>query len=471
LATPITDEGPHTIVATETDPAGNSTPSAPVTVTIDKTAPDAPVITGPVSGSVTNQDVTTVTGTGTAGDTITSVTVDGTPVACTNAPVTVAADGTWSCTLATPITDEGPHTIVATETDPAGNSTPSAPVTVTIDKTPPVVTLVIDPLPALEGDVIDVTGTVGGEFKPGDTVTLVVNGVTYTGTVDANGDFAIPVKTSDLIQDPDTTIDGSVTTTDAAGNTGSATATQTYPSDSDGDGIPDKVEVGDPTNPVDTDGDGTPDYLDTDSDGDGIPDSVEAGADPTKPVDTDGDGLPDYRDLDSDNDGVPDSVEGTADSDGDGIPNYIDARSATISGHVFHDQNRDTVLNAGEPDISLVDVQLIDAATGAVLDTQTTRSPYVFKNVANGAYIVRVVEGASLAGWTATTEPDRVKDVAMVNQVDVTDRNFGYYKTPGLPQTGTNASDVATGAAALIGLGGVLLLVARRRREEQEQSA
>ncbi len=471
LSTPISSEGAYAVVATETDPAGNSTPSAPVTVTIDKTAPDAPVITGPVSGSVTNQDVTTVTGTGTAGDTITSVTVDGTPVACTNAPVTVAADGTWSCTLATPITDEGPHTIVATETDPAGNSTPSAPVTVTIDKTPPVVTLVIDPLPALEGDVIDVTGTVGGEFKPGDTVTLVVNGVTYTGTVDANGDFAIPVKTSDLIQDPDTTIDGSVTTTDAAGNTGSATATQTYPSDSDGDGIPDKVEVGDPTNPVDTDGDGTPDYLDTDSDGDGIPDSVEAGADPTKPVDTDGDGLPDYRDLDSDNDGVPDSVEGTADSDGDGIPNYIDARSATISGHVFHDQNRDTVLNAGEPDISLVDVQLIDAATGAVLDTQTTRSPYVFKNVANGAYIVRVVEGASLAGWTATTEPDRVKDVAMVNQVDVTDRNFGYYKTPGLPQTGTNASDVATGAAALIGLGGVLLLVARRRREEQEQSA
>jgi uncharacterized repeat protein (TIGR01451 family)/LPXTG-motif cell wall-anchored protein len=471
LSTPISTDGPHTIVATETDPAGNSTPSAPVTVTIDKIPPAVPEITGPVPGLVTNQDVTTVSGNGTAGDTITSVTVDGTPVACTNAPVTVAADGTWSCTLSTPISTDGPHTIVATETDPAGNTTPSAPVTVTIDKTPPVVTLTIDPLPALEGYVIDITGTVGGDFTEGDTVTLVVNGVTYTGTVDANGDFVIPVATSDLIQDPDTTIDGSVTTKDPAGNAGTATATETYPADSDGDGIPDKVEVGDPTNPVDTDGDGTPDYLDTDSDGDGIPDSVEAGADPTKPVDTDGDGLPDYRDLDSDNDGVPDKVEGTADSDGDGIPNYIDARSATISGHVFHDQNRDTVLNAGEPDISLVDVQLIDAATGTVLDTQTTRSPFLFKDVANGAYIVRVVEGASLAGWTATTEPDRVKDVAMVNQVDVTERNFGYYKTPGLPQTGTNASDVATGAAALIGLGGLLLLVARRRREEQEQSA
>ena len=104
--------------------------------------------------------------------------------------------------------------------------------------------------------------------------------------------------------------------------------------DSDNDGIPDKVEAGkDPNKPVDTDGDGKPDYLDTDSDNDGIPDSVEAGKDPNKPVDTDGDGKPDYQDTDSDNDGIPDSVEAgkdpnkPVDTDGDGKPDYLDTDS------------------------------------------------------------------------------------------------------------------------------------------------
>ncbi|MEN8120363.1 MAG: tetratricopeptide repeat protein [Bacteroidota bacterium] len=80
-------------------------------------------------------------------------------------------------------------------------------------------------------------------------------------------------------------------------------------SDSDGDGIPDKVEKGDDQKPRDTDKDGQPDHQDQDSDNDGKPDSEEAGEDPEKPKDTDKDGLPDYRDTDSDNDGTPDAQE------------------------------------------------------------------------------------------------------------------------------------------------------------------
>jgi len=80
--------------------------------------------------------------------------------------------------------------------------------------------------------------------------------------------------------------------------------------DSDGDGIPDKVEKGDnPSKPKDTDKDGKPDYKDTDSDNDGISDSEEAGKNPKVPQDTDKDGIPDYQDLDSNNDGKPDSEE------------------------------------------------------------------------------------------------------------------------------------------------------------------
>ncbi len=125
--------------------------------------------------------------------------------------------------------------------------------------------------------------------------------------------------------------------------------------DSDNDGIADSFEDlnldsdNDPaTNPTDTDGDGIPDYLDIDSDNDGIPDNVEAqttadyiapsGVDANGngmddayenngnvgiiPVDTDGDGLPDYVDEDSDNDNVPDAIE-AHDADHDGVPDVV----------------------------------------------------------------------------------------------------------------------------------------------------
>jgi gliding motility-associated-like protein len=54
---------------------------------------------------------------------------------------------------------------------------------------------------------------------------------------------------------------------------------------------------------VDTDGDGVPDVLDIDDDNDGILDSVEGNDD------ADNDGIPNRLDLDSDGDGIPDNVE------------------------------------------------------------------------------------------------------------------------------------------------------------------
>ena len=84
----------------------------------------------------------------------------------------------------------------------------------------------------------------------------------------------------------------------------------------------------------DTDGDGIPDAVDLDDDNDGILDTVEENGDPTR--DTDGDGVLDRLDLDADNDGILDIVEaqhnGTdADTDGmidgpvgaDGIPDEV----------------------------------------------------------------------------------------------------------------------------------------------------
>ena len=86
----------------------------------------------------------------------------------------------------------------------------------------------------------------------------------------------------------------------------------------------------------DTDGDGIPDYLDIDDDGDNVKTSVEiasAGDDPTADGyrDTDGDGIPNYLDPDDDDDGVPSKLEVTqanqdpaSNFNEGGIPKYLD---------------------------------------------------------------------------------------------------------------------------------------------------
>ncbi len=114
--------------------------------------------------------------------------------------------------------------------------------------------------------------------------------------------------------------------------------------DSDGDTIPDALEVGDVNDPRDTDYDGWIDALDLDSDGDAIPDLWEAGPNGLTPQDTDGDAMPDYRDLDSDDDKLTDREEVTTwmtsptvrDSDGGGVDdgqealfNHTDPRDPT----------------------------------------------------------------------------------------------------------------------------------------------
>ncbi|OEY73629.1 hypothetical protein [Salegentibacter salarius] len=83
--------------------------------------------------------------------------------------------------------------------------------------------------------------------------------------------------------------------------------------DADGDGLLNAEEGYDPDggNHLDTDGDGIPDYLDIDDDNDNVPTESEITANPGEPtteegfLNTDGeDNLPDYLDPDDDNDGV-----------------------------------------------------------------------------------------------------------------------------------------------------------------------
>src|SRR5690606_24178199 len=107
-------EGDHTFVATQTDAAGNeSLVSNEVTITVDVTAPDAPVIAGPADGSVLDTDMPVISGTGEPGATVTVVDGDGNVILV----VDVDEDGNWSGTPDEPLEDRE-YTFVATQTDP-----------------------------------------------------------------------------------------------------------------------------------------------------------------------------------------------------------------------------------------------------------------------------------------------------------------------------------------------------------------
>jgi hypothetical protein len=116
----------------------------------------------------------------------------------------------------------------------------------------------------------------------------------------------------------DTDDDGVMDGDEASGRNGAP--------DSDGDGLPDAVDIDDDGDGIptalestgDTDGDGLPDFLDPDDDGDAVGTRLEG------LYDTDEDGIPDHLDADDDNDGVPTRVEGLLDSDGDGFSNCRD---------------------------------------------------------------------------------------------------------------------------------------------------
>ncbi|KFF34797.1 hypothetical protein G039_0313865 [Pseudomonas aeruginosa VRFPA01] len=111
-STPIANGTVVNVVAR--DAAGNSSP--PATVTVDSSAPPAPVI-NPSNG-------TTISGTAEAGASVTLTDGNGNPIG----QVTADGSGNWSYSPATPLANG--TVIVATATDPTGNTGPQAATTV-----------------------------------------------------------------------------------------------------------------------------------------------------------------------------------------------------------------------------------------------------------------------------------------------------------------------------------------------------
>ncbi|MFE7226184.1 Ig-like domain-containing protein, partial [Nocardioides sp. NPDC057577] len=203
------DEGPHTATATATDDSGNvSDPSSPVTFTVDQTAPEAPVITGPADGSTVSDTTPPITGTGEPGATV-EVTIDGDVVGET----TVNPDGTWTFTPTEPLAD-GEHTVTATQTDEAGNTSEvSEPVSFTVDASSdaPVITS-----PESGDSTNDDTPAIEGTGNPGDTITVIIDG-DPVGETTVNPDGTWTFTPTEPLEDGDHTI--TATATDPLGNT------------------------------------------------------------------------------------------------------------------------------------------------------------------------------------------------------------------------------------------------------------
>jgi len=178
-------EGPHVLTVTATDPAGNTSPANPSrTVTVDNTPPAMPVIASPAIGTRTDPRPT-FSGMAEPGGTV--MVKDNGVTLCT---AVVDASGHWSCTPVNPLAN-GPHSITAEVTDPAGNASPTSAVKpIVVDSSIPSNLTPVINSPAI--GTLPTYGTVpiSGTAAPGASVTIQEGGQPLcTATANAQGQW------------------------------------------------------------------------------------------------------------------------------------------------------------------------------------------------------------------------------------------------------------------------------------------
>jgi len=171
--------GSNLVSVVAVDAAGNNSAATTLTLTIDSGAPATPVPqlaaasdSGTLGDNRTSDTTPTISGTGTAGNTI-SVTFPG---AAGTLSTTVAANGSWSVTPLVALA-EGPASITAVATDPSGNVSATGTLSITIDSTAPAaptLSVAEGPLVSQAENADGVAVTVTGAFATGDTVAVLV---------------------------------------------------------------------------------------------------------------------------------------------------------------------------------------------------------------------------------------------------------------------------------------------------------
>jgi len=226
------NDGTLTLSVTLTDPANNVGIAATATTALDETAPAAPVVTSvsddtgsSSSDGITSDNTPAVNGTAEANSTV-EVFVGGSSVG------TTTANGSGNWTLAynggTPLSD-GTISVTAKATDAAGNTgSQSTAVNVTIDTTAPNAPVVS----GITGDsgsssVDGITNTqsnmvISGTAEANGKLEITFNGITFSGLpVDANGNWSLDISNT---LSTDGTYTASISVTDAAGNTSTASS-------------------------------------------------------------------------------------------------------------------------------------------------------------------------------------------------------------------------------------------------------
>ncbi len=219
LPAPLADNT-YPVTVTVLDAAGNS--SIDITsaeLVVDTIAPVVPTVVAQNTSNTT--PVITGTATVAPGETLT-VTVGGVTYSAGDGNLIDNGDGTWTLSIPAPL-NEGVYEVVATVTDPAGNSTTDVtPGELVIDTTPPILPTVESQITSNTTPLVIGTATVA----PGETLSVTIDGITYTegdgNLVDNNdGTWSLSIPLA-LIE---TTYDVAVSVTDVAGNVGSDTTT------------------------------------------------------------------------------------------------------------------------------------------------------------------------------------------------------------------------------------------------------
>ena len=240
-------DGSNTIIVTHDDGLGNID-SAQTIVNVDTTAPNSTTTTVTINNITTDNilnateasgNVTisgSVTGDYRVGDAVT-VNVNGTDI-----PTTVQTGGAWSISIAgSELVADADKTInvSVSASDAAGNiGIVTQDKVYTVDTTPPdssSTTITIDNITAdnilnateASGNVT-ISGSVTGDYRVGDAVTVNVNGTDIPTTVQTGGAWSISIAGSELVADADKTINVSVSASDAAGNVGVVTQDKVY---------------------------------------------------------------------------------------------------------------------------------------------------------------------------------------------------------------------------------------------------
>lgn len=229
VSVPVNDlhnfaDGPLAYQVSATDAAGNNG-KINGSVSVDTTAPllSIAVFAGDdVLNATEQKNVQTVSGTASATEQGKHVDVQ---INGKHYSATVGADGRWSVNVPAadlaPLTN-GNHTITATLTDAAGNSTTTSHNFV-VKNLQPTVTVstfagdgTLDNSEAKTDQILKGTTT---NAETGSTITVTLNGQTYTTHVLSNGSWSLKIPSADLEKLPDGIANGSVSVTDLAGQT------------------------------------------------------------------------------------------------------------------------------------------------------------------------------------------------------------------------------------------------------------